>query len=130
MCNIKASSGNFKHVTNTYYSAAHLHCHSFAGESLSIKEGVKLPTQSKCERCSHVSSQAVCKACVLLEGLNKGKPRLGLGKSSKVDEHFAQQSGAPSDTTQTHTEQHSSHSSSPSHSAQGNVLRGLHNLDF
>jgi len=26
----------------------------------------------------------VCKACVLLEGLNKGLPKLGIGKSSKV----------------------------------------------
>ena len=43
-----------------------------------------MPTQSFCTRCGHVSSQAVCKACVLLEGLNKGRPRLGVGKSSKV----------------------------------------------
>jgi cytoplasmic tRNA 2-thiolation protein 1 len=26
----------------------------------------------------------VCKACVILEGLNKGKPKLGIGKSSKA----------------------------------------------
>lgn len=37
-----------------------------------------------CTRCGYVSSQDVCKACVLLEGLNKGLPRLGIGKSSKV----------------------------------------------
>ena len=56
----------------------------FAGECLSIREEVKMPTQSVCTRCGHVSSQEVCKACVLLEGLNKGKPKLGIGKSSKV----------------------------------------------
>ncbi|EGP89496.1 unnamed protein product [Zymoseptoria tritici ST99CH_1A5] len=28
-----------------------------------------------CERCGYLSSQAVCKACVLLEGLNKARPR-------------------------------------------------------
>ncbi|KAF2347877.1 Cytoplasmic tRNA 2-thiolation protein 1, partial [Trinorchestia longiramus] len=55
-----------------------------SGECLLLKEGVKLPTQMLCRRCGHVSSQAVCKACVLLEGLNKGRPRLGVGKSSKV----------------------------------------------
>lgn len=30
----------------------------------------------QCERCGYLSSQAVCKACVLLEGLNKARPRL------------------------------------------------------
>lgn len=29
----------------------------------------------QCERCGYLSSQAVCKACVLLEGLNKARPR-------------------------------------------------------
>lgn len=44
----------------------------------------KLPALTKCTRCGYVSSQSVCKACVLLEGLNKGLPRLGVGKSSKA----------------------------------------------
>ena len=35
-------------------------------------------------RCGYVSSQDVCKACLLLEGLNKGLPKLGIGKSHKV----------------------------------------------
>lgn len=29
----------------------------------------------QCERCGYLSSQAVCKACMLLEGLNKARPR-------------------------------------------------------
>jgi cytoplasmic tRNA 2-thiolation protein 1 len=36
------------------------------------------PAQQKmgtCARCGYLSSQAVCKACVLLEGLNKNRPR-------------------------------------------------------
>lgn len=32
-------------------------------------------TLGQCERCGYLSSQAVCKACVLLEGLNKARPR-------------------------------------------------------
>ncbi|KAK8398274.1 hypothetical protein O3P69_003885 [Scylla paramamosain] len=102
-----------------------------SGESFSVREGVKMPTQSTCERCGHVSSQAVCKACVLLEGLNKGKPRLGLGKSSKVEEHLASQSTDSSGTTQSPTK--APHAAQPSlsttHSTQ-NALRSLHNLDF
>lgn len=61
-----------------------------SGEMLSVKEGVKLPTQTKCERCGYISSNQVCKACVLLEGLNKGLPKLGIGKSSKVKKRLQQ----------------------------------------
>lgn len=32
-------------------------------------------TLGRCERCGYMSSQAVCKACMLLEGLNKARPR-------------------------------------------------------
>ncbi|XP_075220673.1 cytosolic thiouridylase subunit 1 isoform X2 [Lycorma delicatula] len=47
-----------------------------SGEKLSIREGTKLPTRGTCTRCGFVSSQPVCKACVLLEGLNSGLPKL------------------------------------------------------
>lgn len=30
----------------------------------------------RCSRCGYLSSQAVCKACMLLEGLNKNRPRV------------------------------------------------------
>ena len=39
------------------------------------------PTQGTCERCGFVASNALCKACVLLEALNKGKPKLAVGKA-------------------------------------------------
>ena len=29
----------------------------------------------QCERCGYLSSQKICKACMLLEGLNKNRPR-------------------------------------------------------
>lgn len=32
----------------------------------------------QCERCGYMSSQAICKACVLLEGLNKARPKTGI----------------------------------------------------
>ena len=37
-----------------------------------------------CERCGYMSSRNVCKACVLLEGLNKGLPKLGIGNTDKM----------------------------------------------
>lgn len=55
-----------------------------SGEDFAVKDSVKLPTQRTCTRCGYISSQAVCKACVMLEGLNTGNPRLGIGKSSKA----------------------------------------------
>ncbi|GIM11593.1 hypothetical protein Vretimale_15091, partial [Volvox reticuliferus] len=41
----------------------------------------KLPQPRTCERCGYISSQPVCKACVLLEGLNRGLPRLGVSRT-------------------------------------------------
>jgi len=55
-----------------------------AGEQLAVKSGVKLPSQGKCTSCGYVSSNVICKACVLLEGLNRGRPKLAIGKSNKA----------------------------------------------
>ncbi|XP_015905540.1 cytoplasmic tRNA 2-thiolation protein 1 [Parasteatoda tepidariorum] len=55
-----------------------------SGECMRLKEEIKLPTQGLCKKCGYISSQAVCKACVMLEGLNTGIPGLGVKKSSKV----------------------------------------------
>lgn len=40
----------------------------------------KLPQQQmgKCQRCGYLSSQIICKACSLLEGLNKNRPKTGI----------------------------------------------------
>ena len=45
------------------------------------QESVKIPPRLKCENCGFITSHKVCKACVLLEGLNKGKPKLGIKKT-------------------------------------------------
>jgi cytoplasmic tRNA 2-thiolation protein 1 len=41
----------------------------------------KVPRQQmgRCVRCGYLSSQEVCQACVLLEGLNKNRPKLEIG---------------------------------------------------
>ncbi|KAL9019180.1 MAG: hypothetical protein Q9185_003561 [Variospora sp. 1 TL-2023] len=48
----------------------------------------KLPKQhlQRCVRCGYLSSQNVCKACMLLEGLNKNRPKteIGVGVSVSV----------------------------------------------
>ena len=55
-----------------------------SGECIYVKKDVRLPTQRNCERCNYISSQAVCKACTLIEGLNKGRPQLGISKTSHL----------------------------------------------
>ncbi|CAF1096036.1 unnamed protein product, partial [Didymodactylos carnosus] len=55
-----------------------------SGEQLIIKSNCKMPTQRNCERCNYYSSMAVCKACVLIEGLNRGLPKLGIGKTERL----------------------------------------------
>jgi len=57
----------------------------YSGECMTVKEGVKMPVQGTCSRCGYICSMALCKACVLLEGLNKGKPKLGIGKMKSND---------------------------------------------
>lgn len=55
-----------------------------SGERLQLKSSVKLPERRHCSCCGFVSSQDICKACIMLEGLNRGLPKLGIGKSSKA----------------------------------------------
>ncbi|XP_078448191.1 cytoplasmic tRNA 2-thiolation protein 1-like isoform X2 [Wolffia australiana] len=52
-----------------------------SGESFRISSSAKMPEQGVCERCGYISSQKWCKACVLLDGLNRGLPKLGVGRS-------------------------------------------------
>ncbi|KAJ7966934.1 Cytoplasmic tRNA 2-thiolation protein 1 [Quillaja saponaria] len=50
-------------------------------ESFRISTTTKMPEQGTCKRCGYISSQKWCKACVLLEGLNRGLPKRGIGRS-------------------------------------------------
>lgn len=47
---------------------------------------LKLQTMGKCERCGYLSSQKICKACMLLEGLNKNRPKTSIELSVGVEE--------------------------------------------
>jgi len=54
-------------------------------------QGERLQQQpGQCQRCGYISSQLVCKACTLLEGLNKGRARIGnLNSDNDSDEKNA-----------------------------------------
>lgn len=57
-----------------------------SGEALDVKGGVKMPTLGTCSRCGYISSQGLCKACVLLEGLNRGTAKQAVGRPRRSKE--------------------------------------------
>lgn len=73
-----------KNIQKRFLNGRKLISNIFLGERLQIKNTVKFPERRNCTRCGFVSSQEICKACILLEGLNRGLPKLGIGKSNKV----------------------------------------------
>lgn len=70
-----------------------------SGECMAVRKEVKMPKQGTCRQCGYISSQELCKACVLLEGLNRGLPKLGIGKSSKVKKALSDASHSASAAT-------------------------------
>lgn len=63
-----------------------------SGECMTLKQDIKLPTQGFCQKCGCISSQSICQACVMLEGLNSGVPNLGVKKSSKAKKKIEEMS--------------------------------------
>jgi len=51
-----------------------------SAQTFRFKADNKQPTIGVCTRCGFMSSNTICKACVMLEGLNKGLPRIALSK--------------------------------------------------
>ncbi|KAJ5893410.1 hypothetical protein N7495_005101 [Penicillium taxi] len=39
---------------------------------------IKVQTMGHCERCGYMSSQRICKACTLLDGLNRNRPKTAI----------------------------------------------------
>lgn len=52
-----------------------------SGEAFEVRADVKRKEQRTCERCGYIASNRLCKACVLLEGLEGGNPLAGISKS-------------------------------------------------
>ncbi|ORY77343.1 cytoplasmic tRNA 2-thiolation protein 1 [Protomyces lactucae-debilis] len=62
-----------------------------SGEQFEIKEAAAIQKPGSCVRCGYMSSKEVCKACVLLEGLNTGISKLGIGDEKKARRRHAEQ---------------------------------------
>uniref|UniRef100_A0A914DN93 Cytoplasmic tRNA 2-thiolation protein 1 n=1 Tax=Acrobeloides nanus TaxID=290746 RepID=A0A914DN93_9BILA len=54
----------------------------YSAESLSLKEDVSLPNLTYCEKCGYISSQTMCKACLLLYGLENNDLTMGTTRKS------------------------------------------------
>lgn len=42
---------------------------------------IRKQTLTRCEKCNYISSQKICRACVFLDGLNKGTAKLSIFES-------------------------------------------------
>ncbi|MCO5581242.1 hypothetical protein L7F22_035120 [Adiantum nelumboides] len=91
-----------------------------SGESFRISIDVKMPEQGVCERCGYISSQKWCKACVLLDGLNRGLPRLGLSRTRQPKKSSLLTDGVPANNI--------IGSQATGRKVEGNVSR--HSLEF
>ncbi|KDN51284.1 hypothetical protein RSAG8_00913, partial [Rhizoctonia solani AG-8 WAC10335] len=51
-----------------------------SGEAFELKEELKVvaKAQQTCLRCGYISSNDLCKACMMLEGLERGMPKLAI----------------------------------------------------
>lgn len=65
-------------ILDLIYSAEQFAAHAFTTPQAAIHQ-----KPGSCRQCGYLSSQDTCKACQLLEGLNKGQPRLGVSRTRR-----------------------------------------------
>ena len=68
-------------------------------QSTKAKQDLRRPPRQqmgKCRKCGYMSSQAICQACMLLEGLNKSRPKTDV--TAETDAAFIRTTGALSIT--------------------------------
>jgi len=56
------------------------------GKPQTSRKAAPRQVMGQCKRCGYLSSQEICKACVLLEGLNKNRPKNQIEVSGHVEE--------------------------------------------
>jgi cytoplasmic tRNA 2-thiolation protein 1 len=58
------------------------------GQSLNVSQQkvIKKQTLGHCERCGYLSSQRICKACNLLDGLNRNRPKTAIEVSVGMED--------------------------------------------
>ncbi|KAF8900035.1 cytoplasmic tRNA 2-thiolation protein 1 [Mucidula mucida] len=68
-----------------YFSTELHHRHIHSGEAFEIRDEVKATQklQQTCKRCGYMSSNELCKACTLLEGLERGIAASGITERAR-----------------------------------------------
>ncbi|XP_069856963.1 cytoplasmic tRNA 2-thiolation protein 1 isoform X2 [Dipodomys merriami] len=62
-----------------------------SAERLALAPAARPPRPGACSRCGALASRALCQACALLDGLNRGRPRLAIGKGRRgLDERLGE----------------------------------------
>lgn len=62
-----------------------------SAERLALAPAACPPPPTACTRCGALASRPLCQACALLDGLNRGRPRLAIGKGRRgLDEEEPQ----------------------------------------
>lgn len=56
------------------------------GQPFTPRKATAKQVMGQCKRCGYLSSQEICKACVLLEGLNKSRPKTSIEVGCGVQE--------------------------------------------
>ena len=51
-------------------------------EDESVNSKTQISQRSSCQNCGFISSTPICRACVMLKGLNSGKAKMAIGKNS------------------------------------------------
>eukprot|EP01029_Cantina_marsupialis_P026401 TRINITY_DN7096_c0_g1_i2.p2 TRINITY_DN7096_c0_g1~~TRINITY_DN7096_c0_g1_i2.p2 ORF type:complete len:150 (+),score=38.06 TRINITY_DN7096_c0_g1_i2:749-1198(+) len=69
-----------------------------SAEGFGYKDTLSNPKQTTCTRCGYMSSNALCKACILLEGLEKGIPDVMVGNARKRKKKLAELEEAVEET--------------------------------
>lgn len=68
-----------------------------SAERLALAPAARPPPPGACSRCGALASRALCQACALLDGLNRGRPRLAIGKGRRgLDEEGPPREPQPS----------------------------------
>lgn len=70
-----------------------------SAERLALAPAARPPPPGTCTRCGALASHALCQACALLDGLNRGLPRLAIGKGRCMLQAEPPLPGNPSQAT-------------------------------
>uniref|UniRef100_A0A2K5NGZ9 Cytoplasmic tRNA 2-thiolation protein 1 C-terminal domain-containing protein n=1 Tax=Cercocebus atys TaxID=9531 RepID=A0A2K5NGZ9_CERAT len=54
-----------------------------SADRLALAPAARPPRPGACSRCGALASRALCQACALLDGLNRGRPRQAIGKGRR-----------------------------------------------